>query len=105
MIFFFFFIFCPFIFILEKNYAGQIGVVTGWGRVNETSSISPLLRQVEVPIFSNPECQKTKYGVKAITDNMMCAGYDHGKLDACQVRNPINEFEKEIESSHMLQSQ
>jgi len=68
----------------QKSYTGQIGVVTGWGRINETSSISPLLRQVEVPIFSNPECQKTKYGVKAITDNMMCAGYDNGKLDACQ---------------------
>ena len=61
-----------------------MAVVTGWGRVNETGNISPILRQVEVPIYTNAECHKTKYGVDAITENMMCAGYDEGELDACQ---------------------
>ena len=68
----------------DIEYAGKIAVVTGWGRMNETGNISPILRQVDVPIYTNQECHKTKYGVAAITENMMCAGYDEGKLDACQ---------------------
>lgn len=61
-----------------------MAVVTGWGRVNETGNISPILRQVDVPVYTNTDCHKTKYGKQAITDNMMCAGYDQGELDACQ---------------------
>lgn len=68
----------------DIEYAGKVAVVTGWGRVNETGNISPILRQVDVPIYTNQECHKTKYGVDAITENMMCAGYDEGRLDACQ---------------------
>jgi guanylate cyclase len=68
----------------DIEYAGKVAVVTGWGRVNETGNISPILAQVEVPIYTNEACQKTKYGKQAITENMMCAGYDHGELDACQ---------------------
>ena len=69
----------------DIDYAGKTAIVTGWGRTSETGQISPVLRQVEVPIYTNADCQKTKYGEKAITENMMCAGYDKGKLDACQV--------------------
>ncbi|XP_057374914.1 trypsin-7-like [Daphnia carinata] len=68
----------------DIEYAGKVAVVTGWGRVNETGNISPILAQVAVPIYTNADCQKTKYGAQAITENMMCAGYDHGELDACQ---------------------
>lgn len=68
----------------DIEYAGKMAVVTGWGRVNETGNISPILRQVDVPIYTNLECHKTKYGAAAITENMMCAGYDEGQLDACQ---------------------
>ena len=69
---------------LDIDYAGKIAVVTGWGRVNETGNISPILRQVDVPVYTNADCHKTKYGEDAITENMMCAGYDEGQLDACQ---------------------
>ena len=68
----------------DIEYAGKMAVVTGWGRVNETGNISPILRHVDVPIYTNLECHKTKYGAAAITENMMCAGYDEGQLDACQ---------------------
>lgn len=70
--------------IADIDYAGRIAVVTGWGRVNETGNISPILRQVDVPVYTNADCHKTKYGIQAITDNMMCAGYEKGELDACQ---------------------
>ena len=72
------------IWLPDIEYAGKVAIVTGWGRVNETGNISPILAQVEVPIYTNEACQKTKYGKQAITENMMCAGYDHGELDACQ---------------------
>ena len=72
------------VWLPDIEYAGKVAVVTGWGRVNETGNISPILAQVEVPIYTNEACQKTKYGKQAITENMMCAGYDHGELDACQ---------------------
>lgn len=39
---------------------------------------------MDVPVYTNADCHKTKYGEDAITENMMCAGYDAGKLDACQ---------------------
>lgn len=65
---------------------GSNAVVTGWGRLQETGSISPLeLQMVEVPIMSMEECRKA-YGANAITDNMICAGYyGVGGKDACQV--------------------
>jgi hypothetical protein len=75
---------CRRLILPDIDYAGKVAVVTGWGRVNETGNISPILAQVEVPIYTNEACQKTKYGKQAITENMMCAGYDHGELDACQ---------------------
>ena len=53
--------------------------------MGENENISPILRYVSVPIYTNEDCQKTKYGPQAITSYMMCAGYDSGKLDACQV--------------------
>lgn len=41
--------------------------------------------------MTNEECNtKTKYAGK-ITDNMLCAGYDEGGKDSCQVW-PINFF-------------
>ena len=56
---------------LDFNYTGKTGIVTGWGRLSEKGNISPILRQVKVPIYSNAACQKTRYGEKAITENMV----------------------------------
>lgn len=35
--------------------------------------------------MSNDDCKKTNYNAKMITDNMMCAGFEQGQKDACQV--------------------
>lgn len=67
------------------DYAGTLGVVTGWGATKEHGQVSGTLMEVEVPIISNAECKKTKYGSK-ITDGMMCAGYEEGMRDSCQVK-------------------
>ncbi|KAL5285031.1 TMPRSS6.2 family protein [Megaselia abdita] len=62
------------------NYAGQMGLVTGWGDTSENSHILPsVLREVYVPIISNQQCLSK--GI-TITRNMICAG-EEGR-DSCQ---------------------
>ena len=48
-----------------------------------------ILQQVTVPVITNGECQKmfiTAGHVKAIRDSFMCAGYQKGERDSCEVR-------------------
>ncbi|KAG7156333.1 trypsin-1-like [Homarus americanus] len=68
----------------DGNYTGLTGIVPGWGRLSENGYPSEVVHEVKVPIISNEECKKKKYRPSEITDNMMCAGYDEGKIDACQ---------------------
>jgi len=72
-------------FSLDRSYTHENATVIGWGRLSENGPILPVLRHLAVPIYSDSACKSSKYGTKAITENMMCAGYDNGKLDACQV--------------------
>lgn len=59
--------------------------MTGWGAVQEAGAISQTLQEVTVPILTNAECRASKYPSRKITDNMLCAGYQEGKKDSCQV--------------------
>ncbi|XP_037792512.1 trypsin-1-like [Penaeus monodon] len=68
----------------DQSYVGDFGIVPGWGRLSENGRSSDVVREVRVPIMSNSECKTKKYNPSEITDNMMCAGYDAGKIDACQ---------------------
>ncbi|KAL1277918.1 hypothetical protein QQF64_024591 [Cirrhinus molitorella] len=52
--------------------AGTESWVTGWGMVNE-GKYPDILQEVEVPVVSNTECNKTYEG--SITDNFICAGF------------------------------
>ena len=36
----------------------QVGTVTGWGRLSEYGQISPVLREVQLPIISNSKCMR-----------------------------------------------
>ena len=42
-----------------------------------------VLMQVPVPLITDEKC-RASYG-STLTDNMLCAGYDQGGRDACQV--------------------
>nr|XP_018896577.1 PREDICTED: trypsin-1-like [Bemisia tabaci] len=66
------------------SYTGHDGIVTGWGVTKQGGQVSDTLQEVKVPIMSNSECKKTKYGEKRITNNMLCAGYPKGEKDSCQ---------------------
>ncbi|XP_058466491.1 trypsin 3A1-like [Malaya genurostris] len=68
----------------ERDLSGSLGIVAGWGRIEEKQPPSKTLRSVVVPIWSQQQCLEAGYGSKKISDNMMCAGYHDGKKDACQ---------------------
>ncbi|KAJ8687239.1 hypothetical protein QAD02_023033 [Eretmocerus hayati] len=68
----------------SKTFSGEMGIVTGWGAIEEGGPVSTTLREVAVPILSNVECRATRYPARKITDNMICAGYKEGQKDSCQ---------------------
>lgn len=67
-----------------RSFSGLDGLITGWGVKSQGGATSPVLQEVTVPILSNTDCRKSKYGPRRITDNMICAGLAEGGKDACQ---------------------
>ncbi|XP_075466235.1 plasma kallikrein [Ascaphus truei] len=57
--------------------------ITGWGFTEEKGSPSNVLQKAEVPLISNEECQ-ANYQHHNITNQVLCAGYKHGQIDACK---------------------
>jgi len=55
--------------------------------VQELESASEVLRTAVVPIVAYDDCKK-KFGKDAfiLTPDMLCAGYEEGGIDTCQVR-------------------
>ncbi|MCK5719055.1 MAG: serine protease [Thiomargarita sp.] len=60
------------------------GIVMGWGSTSTRSSnsYSDYLMQANVPIVSNAQCNISYEG--DITNEMMCAGFFEGGVDACE---------------------
>ena len=46
------------LFAFSHSSLGQVGTVTGWGRLSEYGQISPVLREVQLPIISNSKCMR-----------------------------------------------
>ncbi len=66
----------------NRDYAGQLGIVTGWGHTSFGGSASDQLRQVSLPVWNNTSCDAA-FSV-AITELMLCAGNRKGGKDSCQ---------------------
>lgn len=65
--------------------AGRSAVVTGYGRVVEGGSGSPMLKELTVPILDDSLCSGPgSYGVDFHAVAMVCAGYMEGGQDSCQ---------------------
>jgi len=63
------------------SYANKVATVTGWGTTSSGGSVSDVLREVDVKVKANSDCQSS-YGSSNIKETMLCAGAP-GK-DSCQ---------------------
>jgi len=69
----------------NRSYNGKNTTVVGWGKMSEGGRPADVLQEVVVPVITQRKCRhETRYRKKEITNNMFCAGYDKGVLDACQ---------------------
>ena len=75
----------PLVFPSIGSLEGVNALVSGWGNTSTSSSSYPYdLYKVTVPIISNSVCNNSAHYNGAITNNMLCAGYDVGGYDSCQ---------------------
>jgi len=71
----------------DNSLVGQIGTVTGWGRLSEYGQISPVLREVQLPIISNSKCMRMYRNSgqnEWIPKIFVCAGTSTGGQDSCE---------------------
>jgi len=61
---------------------GTTSWVIGWGHTESSPAFPDRLREVDVPIRSDAECEAA-YGSFFIDPDMLCAGYDEGGKDSC----------------------
>ncbi|GBN06147.1 Chymotrypsinogen B [Araneus ventricosus] len=58
--------------------------ILGWGRRrNDTNYGTDILHQADVPIVKLSKC-RAAYSRYMISDKMLCAGFDSGKVDSCR---------------------
>ena len=69
------------------NIDGTVGeslLATGWGDTTPRGEYPIALRKVDVPLVSRTNCNDANSYGGAISENMLCAGFDEGGKDACQ---------------------
>lgn len=60
------------------NYQDQIALVSGWGLDSDSSNtVSPVLREVQVPVIPNAVCSLAFFG--GINSDIMCTSGTDGK--------------------------
>lgn len=68
----------------KDGFVGKTCTVSGWGTKDDGSLAEKGLREADVPVVSNNECNaKISYNGE-ILSKMMCAGYAKGGKDGCQ---------------------
>eukprot|EP00095_Tigriopus_kingsejongensis_P011670 maker-scaffold59_size442576-snap-gene-2.11 protein:Tk11670 transcript:maker-scaffold59_size442576-snap-gene-2.11-mRNA-1 annotation:"hypothetical protein KGM_20486" len=71
----------------DQDLVGRTATVTGWGRRSEYGNISPVLREVHLPIISNSKCMNLyrRSGQNEwIPRIFVCAGTANGGEDSCE---------------------
>ncbi|XP_070607651.1 enteropeptidase [Erythrolamprus reginae] len=70
----------------EKNKQFLPGTkcsIAGWGQTTQEDSMSNILQEAEVPLITQQKCKELMPEYN-ITENMICAGYEKGGIDACK---------------------
>lgn len=73
----------PLVPAASGDFTGINSWVTGWGATEVQPNYPTELREVQVPIISNTDCNDKAYNGQ-VTSSMMCAGFDAGQKDSCQ---------------------
>jgi len=71
----------------DDDNAGETGWVTGWGRLFQGGPFPPVLKELDLPILTNEECEASykKAGFwEEIPDIFICAGHKDGRKDTCE---------------------
>eukprot|EP00092_Neocalanus_flemingeri_P070662 GFUD01086752.1.p1 GENE.GFUD01086752.1~~GFUD01086752.1.p1 ORF type:complete len:329 (+),score=88.38 GFUD01086752.1:160-1146(+) len=71
----------------DEDHAGETGWVTGWGRLFQDGPFPPVLKELDLPILNNTECEASfkRAGYwEEIPDIFICAGYRDGRKDTCE---------------------
>eukprot|EP00057_Strongylocentrotus_purpuratus_P011949 XP_011666423.1 PREDICTED: serine protease 52-like [Strongylocentrotus purpuratus] len=69
----------------DQFVVGQNATVTGWGKLkSEEENYPDMLYEANVPIYNWTKCDRSLAGDDIFTDNMICAGYEKGGVDACK---------------------
>jgi len=61
----------------NNDYNDYVATVTGWGDTDpdpNTASLSDYLREVDLTVMTNSECNAVYSGIINVTDRMICAG-------------------------------
>ncbi|XP_013794361.1 proclotting enzyme-like [Limulus polyphemus] len=73
----------PFIELRHENLIDRHAFITGWGKTSYSGKYSDKLREAQVLISDQKQCNKDYQGIVNLTKVYMCAGYDFGGIDAC----------------------
>ncbi|CAG2176354.1 unnamed protein product, partial [Oppiella nova] len=65
------------------DYAGRVGMLTGWGDTTEGGVSSSVLMAVDVQVWNNSACDESLDQFDVIS-SMICAGDRAGGKDSCQ---------------------
>ncbi|MCB9150838.1 MAG: trypsin-like serine protease [Caldilineaceae bacterium] len=68
---------------IESELAFLRGTIIGWGSQGGYLSGSDRLRQVSVPLVSHETCNKAFAHLEAVTNSMLCTGYEKGGKGSC----------------------
>jgi trypsin len=68
----------------DKVEVGQLMQIAGWGNISKINVQPEKLQAAKVPIYDTGKCQEAHRKSFKITEQMICAGYEEGKIDTCQ---------------------
>merc|ERR1711971_232013 len=61
------------------NHAGKDAVVTGWGMFDQATGGSPVLKEANVTILTNKDCNKAYGATDRFINTEICAGTPEGE--------------------------
>lgn len=70
----------------KEEYNTTLCTVVGWGATIDGGNMARVLQKVDIPVMPDDEC-RMYYGQNDIKDSMICAGYENGGKDSCQVKS------------------